>query len=88
MKEEKEGFSGEYVTDIGTGTSLPESSERDIVGPDFVTSASEEGSSAHLVEGTSGSSVELRQGATSEYYVAKPKRDNIRARIIDDQCES
>jgi hypothetical protein len=81
MKEEKKGFSGEYVTDIGTRTSLPESNKEDMVVSDLVTSTSQESIS---VEGTSGSSVEPHQGATSDYYVAKPKRADITARIIDD----
>lgn len=84
MKEDKEIFSDEYVTDIGTGTGLPESNKGDMVESDIVTSAIEEGYTARSVEGTSGSSVEAHQGATRDYYVAKPKRDDIKAKIIDD----
>lgn len=80
MKEEKKAFSDEYFTDIGTGTSPMESNVEDAIRSDLVTSTSEE----QVVEGTSGSSVEARPEATSDYYVAKPKRDDIRARIIDD----
>jgi len=84
MKEEKNGFSGEYFTDIGTGTNSMESNEEDAVQSDLVTSTSEE----RVVEGTSGSSVEAHPKTTSDYYVAKPKKANIRARIIDDRCEA
>ena len=88
MDKDKEIFSDEYGTNIGTGTGLPESNERDMVGSDIVTSAIEEGDTASSVEGTSGSSVEAHQGATKDYYVAKPKRDDLKARIIDDQGET
>jgi len=84
MKENKEIFSDDYVVDVGTGTGLPESNEGAMAGSDIVTSAIEEDYTTCLVEGTTGSSKEESQGATSDYYVAKPKRTNIRARIIDD----
>ena len=84
MMENKEIFSDDYVVDVGTGTDLPESNEGNITESDIVTSAMEKGYAVHPADGTSGSSIETQQGATKDYYVAKPKRDNIRAKIIND----
>jgi hypothetical protein len=90
MSGEENVFSDEYSTKDGTKTPLPQSEKATEAVSELTTSAylPEEHMRRGQVAGTSGSSSEQVQQATSDYYVAKPKPFRIRAKIIDDQSAS